>query len=119
MTDSDARRVDGFVVIPAGVTLDAATMRVSVEDVSRADAPAITVGTTIRQVSRISPGDRLPFEVQVPAHLIDPARYYSLRAHIDRSGTDTVKVGDLVSTQSYPVLTRGYGTVHLVVVKQV
>lgn len=61
----------------------------------------------------------LPFTVEIPAGLIDDRRSYSVRVHIDMSGSGIVKVGDFVSTQTYPVLTRGHGDKARISVKRV
>lgn len=54
-------------------------------------------------------GAALPFAVDVPAGRIDPRYSYSVRVHIDTSGSGEVERGDLVSTQACPVLTHGHG----------
>jgi uncharacterized lipoprotein YbaY len=104
------RIVRGEVVVPPFVRpAEAAELVVQVEDVSRADAPSIVVGEQRRPAVRLEGGAVLPFVVEVPASLVDARHSYSVRAHIDMSGSGEVEVGDLVSTRSYPVLTRGYG----------
>jgi putative lipoprotein len=87
----------------------AAKVVVQVEDVSRADAPSIVVGE--QRLSNVALRGRgaIPFKVEIPAGLIDERGMYSVRAHVDVSGSGEVKEGDFVTTQSYPVLTRGYG----------
>lgn len=119
MSGSGDRIVRGVVVIPDGASIDSSVMTVVVEDVSRADAASQPVAESTRRLERVRAGDRITFEVRVPAERIDPARHYAVRVHVDRSGSGDVKIGDLVSTQSYPVLTRGHGTEHVVTVKRV
>jgi len=58
---------------------------------------------------RLTPGEVVPFKIKVPADRIEPNHSYSVRAHIDVSGSGEVEKGDFITTQSYPVLTRGYG----------
>jgi hypothetical protein len=41
----------------------------------------------------------------VPAGLIDRRGSYSLRVHVDVTGSGEVERGDMITTQSYPVLT--------------
>lgn len=74
---------------------------VRVEDVSRADAPAIVIG----EASRRTDGRAPPFElvVDVPTARIDPSREYAVRAEIREPG------GPLRFTTDtrHSVLTRG------------
>jgi putative lipoprotein len=92
---------------------------VQVEDVSRADAPSTVVGEQVLRNVALHPGQAVPFRVEVPADAIDERRSYSIRAHVDVGGTGVVESGDLVSTESYPVLTHGYGTEGWIRVKRV
>ena len=39
----------------------------------------------------------------------EPSEDYIVRAHLDLDGSGKVKKGDYITTQAYPVLTRGYG----------
>lgn len=112
--------VRGEVLIPAGGRPTApADVTIYVEDVSRADAPSVVVGE--QQFSNITlPSDEpLKFEIEVPEDKIDERRIYSVRAHIDSSRTGEMSQGDLISTQSYPVLTRGHGKEVRVNVKRI
>ena len=112
--------VRGEVVLPMeGVPAEPADIAVYVEDVSRADAPAVVVGEQRQTDVSLRPGASLPFEIEIPADRIDERRAYSVRAHVDHSQSGDVTKGDFVSTQSYPVLTRGYGTVVRVDVRRV
>ena len=118
--DARKRVVRGEVSIPADAEpVDKANVVVQVEDVSRADAPSIVVGEQRQQAVQLDSGGVIPFWVEIPAELIDPVASYSIRVHIDRSGSGTVDVGDLVTTQSYPVLTHGYSDDANVSVRQV
>ena len=47
-------------------------------------------------------------KVEVPTSRLDTRHTNTIRVH-HASGTGQVDVADLVSTQSYSVLTRGYG----------
>jgi uncharacterized lipoprotein YbaY len=106
-----SRTVQGEIVLPAaGVSPGPADVIVFVEDVSRADAPSVVIGEQRQNGVLLRPGLRFPFAVQIPNELIDERNLYSVRAHVDKSGSGEVKTGDFVSTQTYPVLTRGYGT---------
>ena len=107
----NVRIVRGEIMLPPGeLPSQAAEVAVYVEDVSRADAPSLVIGEQRQQGVSLSAGGVLHFEVQLPSVLIDERRTYAVRAHVDMSGSGEVKVGDLVSTETYPVLTRGYGT---------
>lgn len=101
-------RVD-IVAPPVGSTVEAAEVVAQVEDVSRADAPSVVVAEERLQGVKVEPGAVIPFEIEVPAELVDPNSSYSVRVHVDVTGTGEVEVGDLVSTTSNPVLTRGHG----------
>jgi putative lipoprotein len=117
---SSHRTVRGEVVVPEGVPPeDAAELVVAVEDVSRADAPSEVVGEQRQQRVRLEGGKTIPFEVEVPADRVDPRGSYSVRVHVDVSGSGKVEVGDLVSTRSNPVLTHGYGEEATVIVQRV
>ena len=112
--------VRGEVVLPsAGIAAGTAEVTIQVEDVSRADAPSIVIGEQRMSGVAVGAGGVLPFTIEIPAGLVDGRRNYSVRAHISRSGSNEVSVGDLVSTQSYPVLTRGFGDRVRIVVKPV
>jgi uncharacterized lipoprotein YbaY len=94
----------------AGVPSQAVPVVVQVEDISRADAPAPVVGEQRQSAASLRPGAVLPFAVEVPAERIDERNRYSVRVHVDVGGTGEVKKGDLVSTETYPVLTRAHGS---------
>jgi putative lipoprotein len=83
------------MMLPPGVVLT-----VTVEDVSRADAPATVIG---QQVQTLNNGLPAPFSVQYDLAAIDPAHTYSVRAQIH----DTE--GNLIytSTTINPVITNG------------
>lgn len=116
----EKRVVRGEIALPVEAVLtEPADVMVYVEDVSRADAPAIVVGQQRQSGVSLRPGASLPFEIEIPADSVDERGFYSVRAHVDHSQSGDVTIGDLVSTQSYPVLTRGYGTVAHVNVKRV
>jgi hypothetical protein len=91
-----------------------ATVLVKVEDVRRADAPAVVIAEQrIPQLSR-SPSNRepVPFSIEYPGD--GELACYSLRVHVDTDGDGEVSPGDYVSTQSYPV-TGVASSGHLVV----
>jgi putative lipoprotein len=117
---SETRIVHGEIVLPAIDLPDvAAKVLVQVEDVSRADAPSSVVGEQELKGVKLQKGAVLPFTITLPAEAIDERNSYSVRAHVDLTGSGKVEVGDLVSTQSHPVLTRGSGNEAVVPVKRV
>lgn len=108
MTDQPVRRsriVRGHVLLPAGgAPDDAAELIVQVEDVSRADAPSAVLGEFRVPHPKLEPGGLVSFEVEVDEEEIDPRGSYSIWAYVDVSGSGEIEPGDLLSTQSYPVL---------------
>jgi uncharacterized lipoprotein YbaY len=75
-----------------------------IEDVSQADAPAVTVAAQVQEMVAVPAGERrLPYEIRLPAERLDPARRYTVRVHLDVSGTGDVSPGDYVSTASTAV----------------
>jgi len=57
--------------------------------------------------------------VDVPAERIDERASYTLSAHVRTAGTEGVKPGDLITTESFPVLTRGHADEGTIRVKRV
>jgi uncharacterized lipoprotein YbaY len=91
----------------ASPPLENATVRVILEDVTRADAAAREVTrTTIVSYSR-APGDP-PLAFSLRADNLDPARRYEVRVHVDRASSGRISAGDEITMESHPVATRGY-----------
>lgn len=106
---------------------EAARARVTVEDVSFADASSTVVGETVLThlatdrpaVAVVEVGEVDPrADLSVRVHIFSGDRDRADREPVDREpaagdgadrGPARVEVGDLVTTQSYPVLTYGYG----------
>lgn len=84
--------------------LPVATVRVRVHDVSSADEEPAVAGEQVLPRAPLRAG-ALPFEVQVDQ--VDPRGRYSVHVHVDLDGSGRVSEGDLLSTRSAPVLTRG------------
>lgn len=75
------------------------TIHLSLQEVSRADAPAVTIGEQL-----IKPAGKqvpIPFEISFDPAVIDPRMRYAVRATIELEGKRI-----MTSTQSYPVITR-------------
>jgi putative lipoprotein len=120
MAGSATLFVRGAIVVPAdAAAAHAADIVVEIEDVSRADAAAQVIGEQRQEGVAVTPGGTVPFEIEVPSGSVDERHIYSLRAHVDVTRSGTVEVGDLVSTQSYPVLTRGHGREATIAVRTV
>lgn len=117
--DSGTRVVRGAIVLPEDHSPDeVGDIIVQIEDVSRADAPSVVVGEYRRE--RVKLEERsLPFAIEMPANSVDARHLYSVRVHVDVTSSGHVKGGDYVTTESYPVLTRGYGEVQEIHVKRV
>ena len=106
----ETRTVHGEIILPsADIPTQIADLVVQVENVSRADAPSVVIAEQRQSSISLPSGAALPFAVEVPAELVDERDSYSVRVHIDVSASGEVDVGDLVSTRSYPVLTRRHG----------
>lgn len=103
-----ASKVSGNVLL-SGNTVGAAYPFpgvVRVLDVTFADGPSTVVGSQSIQVTGPGP---LPFEVAVTG--VDPTSHYVVEAHLDTDGSGAVSDGDFLTTESFPVLTHGYGSV--------
>ena len=87
----------------------AASLVIQIEDVSRLDTPSPVICEERQVDVTLEPGGHLAFELHAHADLVDPRNDYSVRVHIDINGSGQVERGDLITMQSYPVLTHGYG----------
>jgi Type III secretion system lipoprotein chaperone (YscW) len=84
-----------------------AQARVTVEDVTQADASSVVLAE--RVLDDLTADQEAVTQLEVGE--VDPRAYLVVRVHVTDAGRQTreVEVGDLVSTQSHPVLTRGHG----------
>ena len=106
----EARTVQGEIILPdSEIPAESANLVVQVEDVSRADVASVVIADQRQPGVPLRSGAILPFAVEVPEELVNERDSYSIRVHIDLTGSGEVESGDLISTQSYPVLTRGHG----------
>jgi uncharacterized lipoprotein YbaY/heat shock protein HslJ/uncharacterized lipoprotein NlpE involved in copper resistance len=102
-----AQPADGFVTVSGSAAYRQriamppdAVLTVRVEDVSRADAPALVLAETSESFgARQAP---IPFSLNVPSAAIDPRFSYAVRATITVDGQLR-----FTTTRSYAVLTRG------------
>jgi hypothetical protein len=74
------------------------TVRVSVQDVTLADASSITVARTAVEAAPDSLEG--PYELDVD---LVPGRQYAVYVHVDRSGDGAVVPGDLINTVRVPL----------------
>jgi uncharacterized lipoprotein YbaY len=94
------------IALPAGGVV----VTVKIEDVSRADAPAVTIGQQVLE----NPGQvPIPFEVEYNPADIDERYVYALRARIEVNG----KLW-FINTSRYAVITRGNPTNNIEVMVQ-
>jgi len=97
-----AAQLKGTATYREGIALTPdAVFEVMLEDVSKADAPAVVVGSV-----RIDKPGQVPIRLEIPFDpaRIDQSRSYSMRARI-MVGQQLMFTTD----QAYPVLTRGHG----------
>ena len=118
-----AVRVTGEVLISPRVdSFRSATLHVALEDVGRVNAPAqLLAEAAVPGVSHIGAqgsGTRVPFEIRSYPDTSepDPRGHYVVRAWIE-GGSRSKSEDYLGSNESYPVLTRGFGShvlIHIV-----
>jgi putative lipoprotein len=92
--------VHGTVQVPdGGHPTHEVDVIVRIEEVSRADAAAEVVATHhFTTVLPRSGGTSLPFAFPIDEVALDPRGTYTIRCHIDTSGTGSVERGDYLST---------------------
>jgi hypothetical protein len=56
--------------------------------------------------SQLPVGEGIPFCLYAGA--TDPKATYTVRVHIDLTGSGSLKKGDYINMESYPVLTQGH-----------
>jgi hypothetical protein len=100
------RILSGRVRLREALEQSGATVHVRVEDVSRADAAATLVAEAILPLrSPLAAGAELPFSLAIPD--VDERARYSVRVHVDTTGSGDITAGDRISTVAHPVLTQG------------
>lgn len=82
-------------------------VRVSVEDSTLADASSVVVAETV--LEDVSPGAETVVVIDVDE--VEASADLSVRVQVSptQGASRDLQVGDLVSTQSHPVLTHGHG----------
>ena len=100
------REITGDIVIPSDCPIvNEATALIEVRDVSLADALSTVVAQTRLTDVNCRPGDRIPFSLNVPE--VSEAQSLAIRIHISCAGSNDTKSGDLLTTRSYMVPSRG------------
>jgi hypothetical protein len=102
----------GLTTLPPGTRA-----RVTLEDATRADASSVVVAETVLDDLDLG----RPAVAELDAGEVDPAANLVVRVQV-APGTRKalgIEVGDLISTQSHPVLTRGHGDSVVVPLQQV
>ena len=112
---SKAATVTGTITYVEKIALpsEGVVVTVKIEDVSRADAPAVTIGQQV--IENPEPQVPIPFEIEYNPADIDERYVYALRARIEVDG----KLW-FINTSRYAVITRGNPTsdIELTVQKQ-
>jgi uncharacterized lipoprotein YbaY len=103
---TEPRTISGRVRLREAIGKPGATLRVKLEDVSRADAASTLVAEAILRIARpLDAGVELPFVLAVSE--VDEHARYNVRVHVDLTGSGDITAGDRISTAAYPVLTQG------------
>ena len=112
---SKAATVTGTITYVEKIALpsEGVVVTVKIEDVSRADAPAVTIGQQV--IENPEQQVPIPFEIEYNPADIDERYVYALRARIEVDG----KLW-FINTSRYAVITRGNPTsdIELTVQKQ-
>ncbi len=110
----------GAVRFPEGTPpFVGATVRISLLDVTRVDAPSRVVAEQTIAPASHPGGAGEGFAFTLRAGSIDARSRYVVRVHVDMDNSGRVSPGDYVSTASYPVLTSGHANRVVVDVRRV
>ena len=84
-----------------------ARARITVEDTTRSDESSVVLGESLLEDLDLG----RPAAAQVEVGDVDPDSDLTVRVHVSDASRKAlgVEVGDLISTQAHPVLTRGRG----------
>jgi putative lipoprotein len=112
------RTVSGEIALPNDFPkARGADVLIEVRDVSLVDAPSIVVAhTTLKDVD-LKPSGSISFSLPVPE--VPDARSLEIRIHISLDKSDIVKRGDLLTTMSHQIPSRGSFTHMVVPVKRI
>ena len=110
--EHNASTVTGTVAYRQRIALPPdAVVRLVIEDISRADAPAISVAE--EQVPTSGKQVPIPFDVKYDPAALNPSHRYQIRATISSGGKLL-----FTSTTAYPVLTQGAPERHIEILVQ-
>jgi uncharacterized lipoprotein YbaY len=99
--------VSGEVMVEGARGLSGARVRVALEDVSRADAPATIIAEELMRDVTYDPTQGRPLPFRLDGEIPDERASYVVRVHVDVDGDGEISQGDFISMESYPVLTHG------------
>ena len=105
MTES---QLTGDVVFEGARAFRDARVRVTLEDVSRADAASTTVAEVVLDGISYDPDDGGALAFSLPGVLPDDRASYTVRVHVDVDRDGVVSRGDYITMESFPVLTHGH-----------
>lgn len=101
--------VHGMLILGQEIaSFSGATLHVYLEDVSRVDAPSATLAEVSIPNLRHQAGRESRVDFALQGGPVDTAAHYSVRAHVDLANNGRLDPGDLVTVESYPVLTFGH-----------
>jgi len=99
----------GHVVFDdSAASFTGATLYVSLQDTSLADADAVTVAEQITKGVAYDAGARNTLPFALGGMIPDERAHYTVRVLVDLDGDGRVGHGDFVNVESYPVLTWGH-----------
>jgi uncharacterized lipoprotein YbaY len=96
-----------------------ATLYVRLENVTDADIPSQVVADYVQQNVAFDPNTGRELLFSIAGDAPDSRVSYAVRVHIDIDGDGAVSRGDLISMQSYPVITFGHPKEVSILVQQV
>jgi len=100
------RTVSGEIALPNDCPkIRGANALIEVRDVSLVDAPSTVVAHTRLKDVDLKPNGRICFSL--PAPEVPDARSLEIRIHISMDKSDSVKQGDLLTTISHQIPSRG------------
>ncbi|GAA1959558.1 hypothetical protein [Agromyces allii] len=94
----------GTIVLDERATPGTASVIVSLEDASIADASSVRLAEAVLPATTIVPGGRIPFDIEADDDL--PVGVI-VRVHVDYAGDRELDRGDLYSTISIPAEVLG------------
>ncbi len=100
--------VTGNVVIDGGRPFTGAQMRIMLEDVSRLDAPSISIVEQVIDGVSYDSSSGTSLEFSLHGAIPNERANYAVRVHVDVDRDGRVSRGDYITMESFPVLTHGH-----------